>query len=744
MTDDAPVSVGLGLRELLRDPPWLAKVSLPLVLEGADRIEMNLATLPVPTWWAPHDRERRVGYARFIPQVARGTWGMSAPELEHAIATFDPAGPLGRIPLIHLCALSDDDATRIFNEAPTTVLQAEPFALEAIVARLGPRVAKGLARRGADLGLRTTVLELLAHVGTPLAVPTLLDAFFRLPSLRGLAKRAMLRFRETMLEALVPLAVGTTAESLGLEPIQKPAELVRAARLALHFVSGAGGFDAITSAAARLGVKDAWFAIRREDPLRGAKAPSIAPAFALAVVKAKWIGGDAFTREERERFVTWLAMLDWETPRLATIRTDVDPASLDAIARALWDAWLEQGPSRVNVWTAHAALELGSRETVHHMKDTLREWRATYQTPAVEVLRAAGSVAIRHFDDPTSSAALELLGEIAIEGSSRAQEAHARNVIQWVDEELDEVDDLDDRLVPTLGLEHGSLRLDYGPRTFTVTLDTSLALHLKDDTGATIPKLPSPRKSDDAEKAKASKARISALARDARILVARLQTRMQSALAAQKRWSADAFFGLLAEHPVVGCFVRGLVWMAFDASDAPHASFRLCEDGSLAGVDDRVFTLPKDHGVRLLHPAMIDAGACAAWARALADYEVIQPFSQLGWPMVRLDEAERASTSIVRTMTVSTSTLAERGWLRGPFSLKDTAHTTYEKQTQGGLRIIVFHEPVAREPPSHVTTRELRAQRLETTGDAFLRWSAVDAVSASEALHDLDAATSTP
>ncbi len=685
---ESPFSAGLALHELLEDPPWLRKASLPDVLEGAADVTADLSKLEVPTHWGPLERERRLALAR---HANMGT--------------------------------------------------SDPRALDVLVAREQGRAASALVAAASDLGLRLTAFRLLTHVGTPLAAPVLVDAFFRLQSLRPLAKRALARFSGAMVEALVPLAIGARADALGLVAVQKPAELVRGARLALHYLTGLGEFERITAVADRLGVREAWLAVRREDPLTGAKVNAL-PEELDAAPWPRWRGGAPFAPATWRTFLTWLSLLDWETPRLSSVESDVERDSLERLMRSVFEKWAQAGAPRASKWVPSAAYELGGAETVATIQRTLGEWRAHYQVSSVDVIRAAGVVAVRRFDDDVSARALGLLGAIAIKGASRSQQDHARAVIQAVDAELDEIDDLDDCLVPTLGLDpHGKIAVDFGPRKFTITLDATLTLHVTDEIGATLPKLPEPKKTDDAAKANEAKALVKALGRDARILVERITKRMTAALVTEKRWEVPAFWSLLAGHPVVGRFVRGLVWMAFDERDAPIASFRLSEDDSTSDARDRPIALAQHHGVRILHPAMVDAETSHAWGRVLADYEVIQPLPQLAWPVIRLTKEELAKTRLerVRGRRVSSLVLGERGWAIGPRNAQQES-STYEKEFRG-VRLVLDHPPAKLRYRQELHVESMRAQKVETIDDASLAWSEVSPVVTSEALNDLDAAS---
>jgi hypothetical protein len=725
----------MSLRALLSDPPWLCSPSLPDAFPGAESIATPLATLPVPTNWRPHERERLLGLARDVPIAARKEWGLSADAIAERAKAMTEDGE--RLSLHHLLGLGEHDAARLFNELPPRAFLAEPASHEALVARLGARAAPGLVARGQDIGLRPSVFRMLLRIGTPLAAPVLLDAFLRLRSLRGTSKRCFLRFTDPMLDALVPLAAGTPAANLGLVPIQKSADLVRAARLALHYVNGAGEGDAIAHTAKRLGLAAAWKDIAAEDPMTGMKPAPIPPKY-LVCEHPRSLDGKALRDGDWETFLTWLSLLDWDTPRLVPI---LDPGSLHAPMKSLLDAWLSVGALKAHLWVIHSVVEFGGHETVRALHAALRKWKAAYQTPGSDVLDAVGTVATRHLSDAVGEAALELLADLSIKGSSKSQEVAARSVIQAIDAELEGEGDLDDRLVPRLGLDdRGRAKLDYGNRAFAIRLGTTLELHIEDTGGARLPKLPAAKKMDDAAKAKEARARMAALGRQARVLVSRLVDRMQTALRSQKRWNAPVFELLVVRHPVVGSLARGIVWAAF-ADERLVTTFRISEDRTFADVDDKRFELAIGHTVRVAHPATVDAGTWAAWSRVLGDYEIIQPFAQLGWPVVRLEKAELDQTVLARFegATFSRDVLAGKGFHQGPWRPDVQASCTFEALLRNGIRAMIFHAPSTQPWIRSITADKLRIQRLEELGwESFLPFSALDPVSASEMLHGLE------
>jgi hypothetical protein len=133
--------------------------------------------------------------------------------------------------------------------------------------------------------------------------------------------------------------------------------------------------------------------------------------------------------------------------------------------------------------------------------------------------------------------------------------------------------------------------------------------------------------------------------------------------------------------------VRRLVWGVFDEDDVLQDTFRVCEDGRQAGVDDGGFTLPAEGRVGLVHPLHLADAARAGWSRLLADYRIIQPFPQLGRAVARPTPSE-AGESVLRrwagrqAAVGSLLGLERRGWTKVTARKKhsiEQAVVAYEK-----------------------------------------------------------------
>ncbi|MFO0614754.1 MAG: DUF4132 domain-containing protein [Polyangiaceae bacterium] len=185
-----------------------------------------------------------------------------------------------------------------------------------------------------------------------------------------------------------------------------------------------------------------------------------------------------------------------------------------------------------------------------------------------------------------------------------------------------------------------------------------------------LPDLPKPAKSDDAEKAKEATERWKALKKDAKTIATQQLLRFELAMCSRRRWTTPVFKTFLAEHPVVRHLVRRLVWATYGADGAPSALFRMAEDGSFADARDETFTLPEDASIGIAHALEIRAEDAAAMGQVFADYEILQPFVQLGRETFALTDAEKSASEITRQKGKKVPTgkvlgLESRGWKRG-------------------------------------------------------------------------------
>ncbi len=375
--------------------------------------------------------------------------------------------------------------------------------------------------------------------------------------------------------------------------------------------------------------------------------------------------------------------LDEPHASLAEVMKACDAASLSAFAWALFEAWLASGSGSKESWAFTALGLLGDDEAARRLTPLIRTWPGESQHAragvGLEVLAHIGTdLALMHLHGVAEKVKFKGLQERAKE--KIAIIAAARGLT---------AEELGDRLVPDLGLDDdGSLVLDFGARKFKVGFDEALRPKVKDESGRTLAELPKPGKSDDAEKSAESSERWKALKKDARTVAASQVTRLELAMCSQRRWSAADFQTFIAHHPLVVHIARRLVWATFDGTKV-KTTFRVIEDATLADEADTTFALPKDAIVGLVHRLELSDALAAKWGSLLADYEILQPFEQLGREVFLPTPAEKSASVLDRLGKLSVKTgkvmgLEIRGWRKGP---PQDAGWVYEmsKMLPGGI-----------------------------------------------------------
>ncbi|MFB8006904.1 DUF4132 domain-containing protein [Nocardia sp. NPDC056000] len=352
--------------------------------------------------------------------------------------------------------------------------------------------------------------------------------------------------------------------------------------------------------------------------------------------------------------VTWLGTAT-PYPGLVKALECCDRASLAAFGRSIFESWVAAGAPGRNGWVIDQFYWLADEESTRRLGAAVLRWpTANSDRQAVNVLRAIGTdTALAELDRISRRAKGPGLRSTAVECLTTA--ARERGL---------SAEEIADRLVPDLGLDaNGTLVLDYGPRRFTVGFDEKLMPFVIDAAGKPRKALPKPAAADDSVLAPAAYQRFTELKKLARATAADQIRRLERAMTSGRDWSAADFERYLVSPPLLRHITRRLIWTTGDLA------FRIAEDLTLADVDDATVTLPESARVRIAHP--LDLGDTVQdWGEVLADYEITQPFRQLGRAVYELTELERTSRGIDRITGVTVPVgailgLLGKGWERG-------------------------------------------------------------------------------
>jgi predicted DNA-binding WGR domain protein len=351
---------------------------------------------------------------------------------------------------------------------------------------------------------------------------------------------------------------------------------------------------------------------------------------------------------------------------IEVLKEATDPKSLARFSWAVFQSWLVGGATSKENYCLTQLGAFGDDDAARKLAALARVWPGeaahARAVMALDVLAAIGSdVALMH------------LNGIALKLKFKGLQTKAQEKIQVIAETRGlTTEELEDRLAPDLGLDDdGSMRLDFGPRAFTVGFDEALRPFVKDDTGARLKDMPKPKKDDDQDKAKEAGERWSQLKKDAKQAASLQILRLEMAMCGQRRFEASQFVELFVQHPLVFHIVRRLVWAVYDADGKKIVNtFRVAEDRTFANGSDDAFVLDDKAKVGIPHTLELDEKTAGAWSGVFGDYELVQPFPQLGRPSFTPTAEQKAAKKldIVDKLLVKTGKvlgLETRRWRRG-------------------------------------------------------------------------------
>lgn len=539
-----------------------------------------------------------------------------------------------------------------------------------MMARFGERALPGLLRQveSDPIGMLDKVKDVDAAELAPLAARALLKLKkARLPAMHWLRSH-----RQTAITRLIPDAVGRKGAARDAAEHTLRWLIADRAETREEIETNARTYEAQSA-----DVHKALAEVLDRDPLgrypaRIAKLPAWFKPAALARPALK--AGGAFPDEA----VTALAeMVSFSTPEAIYAGIDVvkDAATADSLARFSWDlfsAWLAEGAPGKDGWALRAIGWLGDDECARQLTRLIRKWPG----------ESAHQRAVTGLDvlaDIGTDVALMNLNGIAEKLKFKGLQERAREKIAVLAEARDLTpEELADRLAPDLDLdERGGMDLDFGPRRFRVGFDEFLKPWVKDETGKRLKDLPKPAKSDDAELSATAVKTWAALKKDARAVASLQITRLENMLSTSRRVAPDVFWTFFASHPLIRHLTQRLVWGIYgdrDPRTAPTTVFRVSDDLSVTNAADDTldldFSASAPGFIGLVHPLHLPAGGLDAWGALFGDYEISQPFAQLGREIHTLSETEKTTREIDRFENLKVESarirgMASRGWQLG-------------------------------------------------------------------------------
>ncbi len=729
---------------VLRDRPWRPRKGkrppAPKAIADLPVLGLELERVELPAH-IPQGASQRGRTIRPMTPKEHATWRAEAETAvqkeSYLCADFGLVTLPGPPPHAYeLTRVPDDDAIWAWNSGKASL---RGTALE-LVARHGIAVVPGLVRKDwlRWLGIYDDGKDYFRAAQcliSPRVAPRMARVAARRKQFRRLALQWLSAHAEVAAYGLVPDAVGASGEAKD------------DAEEALRFLALSNHRAQVSAAAKRYGepTSAAIQALLDRDPLAiDVAAPKPPPFLRLAELPpVALISGGHLDDDARAALVEMLQIspADPPYPGIALVREACTAESLGALSTELLEQWvLGDAPGRHD-WMLATIVHFPSRESERRIATLAREWARKNQEKAKRACGALAALgqdaALMHLTHIAATTRFDALRTVAADLVRSA--AAARGLSQ---------DELGDRTVPDLGLDvDGTVTLSYGARQLRVSLDETLRPRVSErlangGLGPAGTTLPRPTKADDAEAAKAARERFDALRADLEAIADRQRQRLEQAMTDGRSWTAADFEARIARHPLLGHLAKRLVWVAARPGGATDA-FRVAEDGSLADVADRAFSLAGDATVRLAHPAL---DTLDAWAALFADYTILQPFEQMGREVFRCAAEERDADALERTAGVTVAARRALGILetRG-FRREDAG---YVGAFIRPLRTTSGAEVVARLPLSPgFEIQDLRHEGEQTTGAATLTtqqgdpvaWGALTPLAFSELVRAVEA-----
>ncbi|MFI0449589.1 DUF4132 domain-containing protein [Actinomadura sp. 6N118] len=732
--EEAPADV---LPQLLLAPPWTVnEPAEPIVLKG-----LKLPKQPPVLTWQPGEREewlespyREDKAGRYLPQLTRQSdvtdWGALAESFlsGKALSEFDDHAR--RLRVIELLLQGPEEYGR-------QLLDDERYSadFEAIW------VAKGLAAR-----YELAALPMLKRLGRrsfgwvaqfmPFRDAEIAQLVLKQMDDHYNAKDARAWFERHGPDGIVLIMP---------DVVRRPGPKREMAEEAVRLVAQKHGHDAVVEAVRVYGDEAAdAIAQMKVDPLDlyPDPLPVLSEDHDPARLPQILLRGrkQALPAAATRHFLTMLSISEPGAP-YAGVDAVVDVCDPESLAEFAWAVYRadQAYPRWASPWVEFALLRLADDETVRRLAPVVMRWSKQ------RAWTGRGLTALDVFSAVGTDEALRQLHQLATKAQDvkRIRPWAAGKLKRAAEERGLTAEQLADRLVPGLGLDSdGSMVLDYGPRRFTVGFDEQLKPYVADEDGKRRKSLPKPGAKDDEVLAPAAFKRFGDLKKEARTVAGDQIKRLEKAMVAARRWTPEEFRSTFLEHPLLWHIARRLVWSA-EEGDGKTTTFRVAEDRTLADADDEVFTVSATARIGLPHPLLLGE-ELAAWTELFADYEILQPFPQLGRVVHTLAEGEGQDGRLRRFdgRDVHFGTilgLTRRGWVlseketggyQRSISLKLSEERSVVVDIDPGIRVLTPDE----HPVQRIEQVVLLTARYSRQAHPF---GELDPVTLSETLADL-------
>ena len=348
----------------------------------------------------------------------------------------------------------------------------------------------------------------------------------------------------------------------------------------------------------------------------------------------------------------------------AGLSAGLDAADLEKLAVQVYERWFADGAQAKQKWVLPFAAVYGGTAMTQRLSKAIHDW-PEHQRGAIA---CDAVMALALSSDP---AAIVIVDAISRKFKFRQVKTAAAAALENAARELGmSTEELADRIVPDLGFgKDGKRVFDYGKRSFTVRLTSTLELEIVNDQGKTVKNMPAPGKTDDPQALDAYEA-FKTMKKGIKTTVSAQRARLESALSVLRCWDTERWQALFVDNPIMHQFAMSLIWGIYEDGKLTD-TFRYMEDGTFNTVDEDEYNLPENAKIGLVHPVELDGETLEGWKQQLEDYEIKQSIDQLSRTVHTLDEAKAGATALedfggkmLNALSLS-GKLLQQGWYRG-------------------------------------------------------------------------------
>lgn len=347
-----------------------------------------------------------------------------------------------------------------------------------------------------------------------------------------------------------------------------------------------------------------------------------------------------------------------------SIAANLNQKDLEEFSADIFARWYDDGAQTKFKSALYFCAIHGGQKMVDTLIRNIKEWseamRSAIAAETVFALALNGSnEALMNVDNMSRKFKNKRVRAAAVEAM-----AAAADTLGIISEELA------DRIVPDLGFDRNLCRVfDYGKRQFNVYLKPSLEMEVFSG-DKQIKTLPKPGTTDDKEIAEAAYNEFKEVKKQLKNVVAAQRSRLEYVLMCDRKWTSENWEKLFVGNAVMHCFAVGLIWGIYENGSLKD-TFRYMDDGSFTTADGDEFTLPNDAQIGLVHPLELTEDQISVWQEQLSDYELTQPFDQLGRMVFRPEDKELPCNSLTRFEDTTVNSVAminkmtKNGWYKG-------------------------------------------------------------------------------